>query len=470
VKKKLSIVLAVVLTATLLLTSGAFADQGHKEVNYIYWWGYPVGADVSNWLEMKYYSESGMNCGPCSGVSIGRYYKTRPLEYYDKNYGNLPDSDSTMCAAFHEYMDTDIFGGTGWHNYGPGFVEMALHYEYDNFSYVYYGPDSSEGPVDADFFEVIEDAIDNGWPVALAAIQVLEGFSGVLALPESDADDNWPPDIWHWIAIKGYSYSESFLSPGYTYNLRILCTDNYSHAGKTEEGGLWLSWVGEGGVIDEVGEDHLVAVVIKDVDTENDSLVENFEWGTDGDSLEDWQDTEDWQDNRGEVDWEVVGTSGDSGVEIDEDVYHGESGRSARFYKDTYGTIAYYSLPQPSYIDFWVKKDDTASAEFRIGDGENAIWVRIYSNEVLQYAYDFWARDICQLQADTWYLIKFSNIDWDDAEYDIRVYLNGVLQGEEIGAAMRPYSGYNGLFYILSQGDNQSTFWIDDITDSLVQP
>ena len=71
-KKKIVIVLAVVLTLTLLLTSVALADIGHKHV-ICYPWG---GVKVSNWLDMYYYdNEEPQYCGPKSGVSIGRYYR-----------------------------------------------------------------------------------------------------------------------------------------------------------------------------------------------------------------------------------------------------------------------------------------------------------------------------------------------------------------------------------------------------------
>jgi hypothetical protein len=455
VKRKLSIVLAVILTLTLLSTSLIFAYDSNKTTEPCGWWC----AKIYNWLEMNYYCGSGEDgcwCGPSSGVSIGRFYRA------ERGYSNLPKLEicdehgfesnwcyEPMYDALHEYMDTAPTGYTSPSNYGPGFVEMALHYEYDNFSYVHYGPDSEEGPVDEDFFmDVIVEAIDNGWPVALFAMGPLDGFEGVEALPGSDANDNWPATNWHVIAIEGYQYYWYYWQ---ILDRRIRCTDNYSNANT-----LWLSW---DDFIAEVPEHHREAVIIKNVgSSENDGYVENFEWGSDGDDL----DT-----SGGEVKWATT-TGGSSATEIDDDVYHGESGRSARLYRSGSGgsVYAYYRLFQPSYISFWVRKSDTANAEFTNGDGSNRIWVRINPEEELQY-YDGteWNTVCDNLETDTWYPIMFTNIDWSNKCYDI--WFNGSLL--EIQADMYPGSTRNGYLYFTSLYGS-GTFWIDDIKDSLVQP
>jgi hypothetical protein len=369
-----------------------------------------------------------------------------------------------MYDSLYDYMDTDIFGATDPSWYGPGFVEMALHYGYDNFSYAPYGPDESDvGPVDGDFYDdVIKEAIDNGWPVALAAMGALIGFSDVEALPGSTEQEHswccpWPCTKRHWIAIKGYfnNYWD-----GYTWHARVvICTDSYSGCND-----LYLDW---DKIVEEVGavEVNLQAIIIKDVDDPELTplgTVEDFEWGNDGDS------PEAWQGRGGEVDWEVS-TSGASVVEINTVSQHpgGAGTRSARFYKNSYHSLsAHYSLIQPSYIGFWVKKDNTGYAEFRIGDGNNAIFVRINSSEVLQYSYDILARKVCQLQANTWYLIEFKNINWTAATPTYDIYVNGYRPSAGTGVKMRPISGYNGLYFGSWTGSG-GTFWIDDITDSL---
>lgn len=167
------------------------------------------------------------------------------------DYQNLPSEDE-MYDALHDYMDTSPFGYTDPSNYGPGFVGMALHYGYDNFGDVPYDP------VIADDWDDIVYAIDNGWPVALAAVGMLKGFSGVEEISTDGDPDDWPVTIWHWIAIKGYSYYSMFGPHQYwplTRDHHIVCTDSYSDADNLE-----LDW---DELVAEVGDD-LIAIIIKD--------------------------------------------------------------------------------------------------------------------------------------------------------------------------------------------------------------
>jgi len=417
VKKRLLRVLAVTLTVILLLTcvtSAAYA-----------WWYIPL-QEIS--LEpMNYSCVSDCWCGPSSGVSIGYYYK--------QQYTHLPSPKSKMHDALHEYMDTGIFGATSPSNYGHGFVEMALHYGYDNFSYV------NDFDVQPDDYEAIVNAIDNGWPVALFAMGMLAGFSGVEALPGSDGDGTWPCEVWHVIAIKGVQYYGWW---SYTWGHRIICTDNYSGANN-----LVLSW---DQLVAEVGV-NLRMVIIKDVDPDGDGpAVEDFEWGSDGASL----DT-----SGGEVDW-TVSSSGSSVVEIDTVPARpgGIGTRSARFNKvGTSGAIAYYSLLQPSYIGFYFKKSDTVYAEFRNGDGSNRISVSITAAEVLRYC-DTAYHNLGTVSANDWHFIEFKNIDWGAATYDI--YVDGYRRAR--GAGMRHSSANEGMLSFINWAGS-GEFWIDDITD-----
>ena len=431
-KKKLVIVLAVVLTLTLLLTS----------TTYVAAWGYTVEVK----LTMSYYRESGRYwCGPCSGVSIGWYYK--------QQYPNLPSPKSEMYDRLYDYMDTSPLGPTSPDNYGPGFVEMALHYGYDNFSYYHYETVTADNS--DDIFDDIVNAIDNGWPVAVAATGALKGFRGVEAIStdEEHPTNHWPCEVGHWIAIKGYSYRQSLWPPGQApYDLRIVCTDNWSKANK-----LWLYW---DELVDKV-RDNLEVVIIKgEDDTPDGPAVEDFEWGSDGDSLEDWQDN----GNGGEVDW-TVSTRGSSVAEIDTVQARPGGTRSARFYRDgSKNVYAYYSLFKPSCIGFYVMKEDTAYADFRNGDGSHAIWVRINSAEQLQYFDTRW-RTVRTLLPDKWYYIEFKNIYWAAGTFDI--YVGGIRRAQ--GAKMRAWGGFKGKLYFENLSPSTGSFWIDDITDSLRQ-
>jgi hypothetical protein len=433
VKKQLLRVLAVILTVIILLTCVTSAVYGY--------WGPPPQIHKLE-LDMSHYKTSSRGvCSLCAGTSIGQYYRDE--------YDDLPSS-ATMYDRLEVYMDTGIiFPYVNPINYGPGFVEMALHYGYDNFSY------DHDDYVTTGDWDAIVNAINHGWPVALTATQQFKGFKDVPALlPESDGDGSWPCEVRHWIAIKGYYYERTWW--GAIRNRRIICTDSYSRADS-----LWLDW---NVLVAEVGADNLEYVIIKDEDNENDGFVENFEWGSGGASLEDWQNL------GGEVDWEVtIGSGGNSIVEIDDGVYHGESGQSARFYRDGSKVVyAYYSLWQPSLIDFWVKKDNTAYTKIANGNGDKYIWVRINDAEEIQYyGPDGYTTLSYKLQVNSWQHIEFKNIDWesDPGTYDI--YVNGSRKAR--GATMRSGPGYRwGLYF--GSWTGSGTFWIDDIKDSLVQP
>jgi hypothetical protein len=400
---------------------------------------------------MVCYSKTDHWCGPSSGVSIGQYYRNRSASTYGSNYPNLPigvddypDAYNDMYWRLHDYMDTAILGTTYPYNYGPGFVEMALHYGYDNFSYVYYAPESEAGPVTEAFYGVIKNAIDNGWPVALFSMGLLVGFEGVEEIWTDGSASLWPCEVWHVIAIKGYA--DGFMGHAHV----IRCTDNYSHADN-----LYLDW---DELWDEVGElGFLEAVIIKDEDDTPDGLaVEDFEWGSDGDSLNTW---------GGEVDWEVT-IQGASVAEIDDDIWHSGTGtKSARFYRASSKIVyAYYSLLRPSYIGFWVMKDDTAYTTIANGDGSKYIWVRIDNAERIQYyGSSGYVTLPYTFPVGTWRHIEFKNINWDAGTYDI--YINGSRKTYP-SATMRSAVSYKDNLYFESRS-GAGTFWIDDISDHL---
>lgn len=435
-KKILVIILTVVLMSTLALANAT-----------------PVSAATNSLVMYHYDSSTQYRCGPCSGTSIGEYYRTQVDRNGDgiPDYQYLPSPNANMYDRLYDYMDTAILGTTYAYKYGPGFVEMALHYGYDNFSYVYDGNVTNE---DKDYdgvpddYEVIQDAINNGWPIGLASNGLLVGFKGVEALPGSGPQYHtgspWPCTVWHFIAIKGYY--DNYWDGSIMHAHVLICTDSYSGCDY-----LLLDWYQ---LIAKVGQ-FLEAVIIKDVDdTPDGSAVEDFEWGNDTTSLSAW---------GGEVEWGVTASSG-SVAEIDDGVWHpGIGTRSARFYRASSKIVyAYYSLWRPSYIGFWVMKDDTAYTTIANGDGNKYIWVRIDDAEKIQYygssgyvtlSYTF--------PVGAWRQIEFRNIDWGAGTYDI--YVNNSYKTT---ATMRAAISYKGNLYFESRSGS-GTFWIDDINDSL---
>jgi hypothetical protein len=357
------------------------------------------------------------------------------------DYPALP-ADDAMYDRLYDYMDTGTLGPTYPVDYGLGFVEMALHYGYDNFSYVY-----DDNVTHADYDAIVKNAIDHGWPIALAAMGLLSGFSGVEALytDETHGDNHWPCTVGHWIAIKGYH--DGYMGHAHV----VICTDSWSGADN-----LYLDW---DQLVDVVG-DNLKAVIIKDVDPDGDGpCVEDFEWGDDGTSLSAW---------GGEVDWDVS-TSGASKAEIDVIPARpgGTGTRSARIYRASGKTVyAYYKLLQPSYIGFWVRKDGKAYASIYNGDGSRYISVHINSAEQLQW-WDGAYHTVYTVSPNTWYKIEFKDINWTAGTYDIYIYnANGNLLAYKTGANMKSGVGYPGNLYFGSWSQS-GTFWIDDINDSL---
>lgn len=415
-KKRLSIVLVVVLTVILLLL-------GSTSVAY----GGPPSPPVhkSKSLEMSYVCVSSCCCGPSSGTSIG--------QYYEDSYPILP-SDSVMYDQLYAYMDTFPSCYTDWRNYGPGFVDMALHYGYYNFGYVYYDEDT-EDQVDDGFYWTIMYAIDNGWPVALASIDAFNGWTGVDKQSGSDGSSAWPPDEWHWIAIRGYDF---WYKPGVTWAHQIICTDSYCGANH-----LYLDW---NQIVDEVGVDDLVAVIIKD------EIPEDFEWGSMGTPL---------TDSGGDVTWYDNDPQGASFAEINTGIYHGDTGRSAQIYRYGSNNVrAWYLEDEPVWRGFWLMKGDAAEFRTRTGNAYDSILVRVNTDEKLQYNDGVWKDTDCTLDHGVWYFIEFRKIEWDDQTYNI--YVDG--EPEELGCSMHPVGNNGKTEYISNSG--AGSYYIDDISSS----
>ena len=181
-----------------------------------------------------------------------------------------------------------------------------------------------------------------------------------------------------------------------------------------------------------------------------DYVTEGFEWGNDGDSLS----------TSGK--WEVYAPGGYAVAEIDDDVAH-SGNKSAHFSCRGGYPEARYPLLRPSYVGFYLMKDDAACCLISNDDGFNRIDVRINNAEQLEYKdYNGAYRYVDTLSANTWYWIEFRNIDWTATTYDI--YVNGVRR--VAGAQMYHYS------FILDAGKicfkhcytwDQTELWVDDI-------
>lgn len=110
-------------------------------------------------LAMTYYKEGARNwCGPCSGVSIGRYYRDEHVPKYD----DLPSPNSYMYDWLRFEMGVPTTPGA----YGPAFIAMAedCYGHYDNFSYV------NDWTVTHNDYWIVVSDINSAWPLGLCIV------------------------------------------------------------------------------------------------------------------------------------------------------------------------------------------------------------------------------------------------------------------------------------------------------------
>jgi hypothetical protein len=157
--------------------------------------------NLSAWsLTMAHWSGPGQAwCGPCSGVSIGNYYRNQV------GYFSLYDPSFMYTVLFTD-MQTDPLGPTWPWDYGPGWITMA-NGSNSTYNFTYYYDSIVTG---GDYWRVADD-IYNGHPTALEITNAL-----------------------HWWAIRGYDFS--------TGTHLIRCTDSQNGADDEEKNFDALGW------------------------------------------------------------------------------------------------------------------------------------------------------------------------------------------------------------------------------------
>jgi hypothetical protein len=155
-------------------------------------------------------------CGPCSGVSIGWYYREQ------RGYSNLPASCTGYASCYDPMYDElvtcwgkdhPIWGGEYW----DGFECMTTGAGYNNFNCVG-DPIVTAG----DYWNRVAD-INNNWPIAIFCWNFYY-------LEEPDTD------IPHWMVIRGYKYPYQHPTKG-TIQYAIYCADSWPYARN-----VYLDW------------------------------------------------------------------------------------------------------------------------------------------------------------------------------------------------------------------------------------
>ncbi len=149
------------------------------------------------------------------------------------------------------------------------------------------------------------------------------------------------------------------------------------------------------------------------------ALADDFEWGSDGDPLD---------DSGGDITWSIF-APGDSKTEISTaQAYQGT--RSARLYRAGEHAVAYiYGNPLAGNqaIEFMVRRNDTGWFAVRSGDGTRRINFRISSDGSIHYYNAGGIRTATgsSVAHDTWHKIAFRDWNFTAGTYDI--YLDGDL-------------------------------------------
>jgi len=185
-------------------------------------------------LDMSYFKyEEKEWCGPCSGTSIGRYYREKVDRDEDGNpdYPDLPANCTRWNSCYTPMYDALVDSWGLSHPilppiYGNGFEDMTSDSGYNNFHH-----SSDYWVTGGDYWNRVID-INHGWPVAIYS----NNFYYL-----DDPDPDWP----HWVAMRGYEYPHEEIEHA------IICTDSWRETNR-----LWLNF------------DHLgfgvVTVTIKD--------------------------------------------------------------------------------------------------------------------------------------------------------------------------------------------------------------
>jgi hypothetical protein len=185
-------------------------------------------------------------------------------------------------------------------------------------------------------------------------------------------------------------------------------------------------------------------------------MLENFEWGSDGDSV---------ATSGGTVTWTVT-AAGTSRAEIDTAQYYSPT-RCMRLYRDgTNNTLAIIPL-SPITVDtvlsMRIRKDTNSRLEIGHGDGTHTFFVRFNTDEAIQYYDGSYQNTGISISANTWYLLEIKHVDWAALSFDI--YIDGSLVK---AVKTMPATAAYGNKLECSNGAGTSESWVDDIQTTTI--
>jgi len=181
-------------------------------------------------------------------------------------------------------------------------------------------------------------------------------------------------------------------------------------------------------------------------------LRDDFEWGSDGDPLD---------DDGGDIDWTIT-AAGSSKAEIDAQHYSGT--RSARIYRDGTNNPSGYFAQSPitstQIISFRLRTDDNYFW-FEHGNGSKVVFVYIYEGDQGDHLgyFDGTPHDTGKsITNDTWYLLEIRNVNWTAGTYDI--YVDGVC----VKSSATMYTGTEADNYVVfTMNAGTATYWVDNV-------
>ncbi len=178
---------------------------------------------------------------------------------------------------------------------------------------------------------------------------------------------------------------------------------------------------------------------------------DDFEWGSDGDPLD---------DSGGAIDW-TISTGGSSYAEIDDGrQYLGT--RSGKLYYDGTNQVNLYGAMSPpihEILHVMVYKENAARSGIYRGDGDHFLTVYWNSDEDLLYRDDTGTYDTgIDIPADTWFRFT-ADIDWSSNTYSI--YIDGNLAQADID--LRTGTTTTDQVWFYNNAGSGSSVWLDEV-------